>query len=107
MAQVGQQARESVFVGIGIQAQALRRNASDGADSGSFEDHEPRARDGETAEVHPMPWLRRTIDGTVLAQGRDYNTICERQIAKLNGRKKCAGHEDNVAIIRQRLRARQ
>jgi hypothetical protein len=80
-ADVGQETRERGFVGIGIEAEALRRDASNGADRRGFQDHESRAGDGETAEVHPMPGLRGSLKGAVLAQGRDDDAIPKSEVA--------------------------
>ncbi len=65
-ADIGKEPGKRGFVGGGVKAEALRRDASRGADRRSFQDHESRAGDGEAAEVHPMPGLRRSLDGTVL-----------------------------------------
>jgi len=68
-ARIRDEPRQRGFIFIGIKPEASRRDSPHRADSRGLHNHEPSPGNREVADVHPMPWLRGSVDCAVLAQG--------------------------------------
>jgi hypothetical protein len=72
---VADQVGECGLALVRVETQALRRDPSYRADGCGLHNHEARTGDSKVAYMHPVPGLRRSFDGAVLAQRRNHNAI--------------------------------
>ena len=65
--------------------QVFGRNPAFGRHAGGFRDDQPRSTHGPTAQVDKMPVAGETIDGRVLAHGRNGDPVFELDTFNSNG----------------------
>ena len=83
-----------------VDAEVVQRNAALGNDGGGFKHDQACATLGPTAEVDHMPVVCKTIDGRVLAHGRDTNAVGKGDRTELKWRKERMAHDELGPVLR-------